>query len=717
MGTGQSDNVVSEVALDGAPEPFGKYELLRKIGSGGMAEIYKARMSGPGGFEKIVVIKKILPSLDSNEDFIAMFVAEAKLTATLQHANIVQIFELGDVDGQHYIAMEHVDGHDLLQVLRRCRELDRLIPPELAVYIIAELCKGLHHAHNARDARGNPLDIIHRDVSPSNVLISRDGEVKIMDFGVARARRAGARQTRTGVLKGKMGYMSPEQVVGDPFDHRVDIFSLGILLFESLTSRRLFLADTELKTLIRIRDVQIEDRVLSHSPWLPPRLRPILRKGLARLPQDRYASALEMHDALVEELFDVGVRADARRLGAFMRELFADQPGGGMDSLSPREGFVEPSTDPDAQHSPLMAPEFASSETVQGRKQPLVLAPSVRQEELPEVLAVADAPPVPIEELPAAQELEDAEFALRDTNGGVFGPVQWANFLRMLRNRSVGEDEQVSINGGEWRPLRDLTRLREIAPEDFPRGVTDVSHRGRSSQLTFPRIVFDLFQGRKTGILSVWRECTSKEVFFKRGQPRHITSSIKDELFGAILIEKGLLGREQLQEALEHAQQIGARLGDALISQQRMHPGEISRLLSHQLQEKFLELFSWEEGFFAFHEGAHPPTEVAPIELDTPQLIVKGVRAWMGPAVLEKHFETRLESPIQVLNGARVSTRDMGFSTRERRYLTYLQEAPTLGDVLTRQGRNSESRLTLMRLAFLLEEMKVLRVGEGTSGR
>ena len=715
MGNGQPDNMLSAVDSGTVPCPFGKFELLRKIGSGGMAEIYKARMSGPGGFEKIVVIKKILPSLDANEDFIEMFVAEAKLTATLQHANIVQIFELGDVEGQHYIAMEYVDGRDLLQVLRRSRELDRFIPPELAVYIISEICKGLHHAHNACDARGNPLHIIHRDVSPSNVLISHDGEVKIMDFGVARARRASGRQTRTGVLKGKMGYMSPEQVVGDPFDHRVDIFSLGILLFESLTSKRLFLADTELKTLIRIRDVQVEDRFQSHAPWLPPRLRPILRRALARLPEERFATALEMHDALMEELFDVGLRADARRLGAFMRELFAGQPQLYPDPSDPVEEFPGPPTHPDEAMSPGSGGEFKSPITVLGGKRPLILAPSVRQEALPEVLAVADAPPVPIEELPAAQELEDAEFALRDTDGGVFGPVRWPNFLRMLRNRSVGEDEQVSINGGEWRPLRDLTRLREIAPEDFPRGVTDVTHRGRSRQITFPRIVFDLFRGRKTGILSVWRECTSKEVFFKRGQPRHITSSIKDELFGAMLIERGVLTREDIEGALEHAQHMGARLGDALISQQHLHPGEVSRLLSHQLTEKFLELFSWEAGFFAFHEGAQPPTEVAPIELDTPQLIVKGVRSWMGPDVLAEHFETRLDAPLQVLNASPISTGEMGFSTRERRYLTYLQEAGSLRDVLARQGRNSESRLTLLRLAYLLEEMGVISVGEGGS--
>ena len=246
---------------------FGRFELLERIGVGGMAEVWKARVAGIGGFEKILVVKKILPAFASNKTFIEMLLTEARLCAVLQHTNIVQTFENGEINGQYYIAMEYVNGYDLFKVLSRATQVGRRLPVDLCLFVAAEVAKGLAYAHNAKDTRGNPLNIIHRDVSPSNVLISESGEVKVMDFGVARATMGGNQsdgQSRAGVLKGKLGYMSPEQVTGQPFDARSDIFSLGIILYESITLKRLFLGRTDLETLVNIRDARIEHKFRKH---------------------------------------------------------------------------------------------------------------------------------------------------------------------------------------------------------------------------------------------------------------------------------------------------------------------------------------------------------------------------------------------------------------------------------------------------------------------
>jgi len=305
---------------------FGRYELLDRIGVGGMAEVWKARVAGLGGFEKILVLKKILPEFASNKTFVEMLLNEARLCAILQHANIVQTYENGEIDGQYYIAMEHVQGQDLFKVLSRVTKIGRRIPVELCLYVAAEVAKGLAYAHGAKDHSGRPLHIIHRDVSPSNVLLSENGEVKVMDFGVARATMDGGQndnRSRAGVLKGKLGYMSPEQVTGQPFDFRSDIFSLGIILYESITLKRLFLGRTDLETLVNIRDARIEHKFRKHK-YIEEPVRAILRKALARNPDDRYASALDFHDDIVNLLFQQKTQVTNRTLSKFLGNVFAD---------------------------------------------------------------------------------------------------------------------------------------------------------------------------------------------------------------------------------------------------------------------------------------------------------------------------------------------------------------------------------------------------------
>ncbi len=329
---------------------FGRFELLERIGVGGMAEVWKARVGGVGGFEKIVVVKKILPAFAQNKTFIEMLLAEARLCAVLHHTNIVQTFENGEFQGQYYIAMEWVSGHDLFKILSRATGVNRRLPVEICLFIAAEVAKGLAYAHGAKDNQGRPLHIIHRDVSPSNVLVSDAGEVKVMDFGVARAQADGQNrdgQSRAGVLKGKLGYMSPEQVTGQPFDHRSDVFSLGIILYEAITLKRLFLGRTDLETLVNIRDARIEHKFRKHS-YIEEPVRIVLRRALARNPEERYATALEMHDDIVNLLFEQKIQVTNRTVTYFLNELFdpalevADQTQLGDEAGGPPPVLLAP---------------------------------------------------------------------------------------------------------------------------------------------------------------------------------------------------------------------------------------------------------------------------------------------------------------------------------------------------------------------------------------
>jgi serine/threonine protein kinase/tetratricopeptide (TPR) repeat protein len=316
------------------PILYGKYQLLEQLARGGMAEVYKAKAHGVEGFEKILVIKRILPELSQNPRFVSMFIDEAKIAVTLSHANIVQVFDLGLAEGTYFIAMEYVAGMDLAAMLRRSNKAKRLLAPELAVYLISELAKGLDYLHRRRDAEMRPLNIVHRDVSPQNVLLSFEGEVKLTDFGIAKARSVAQAVTEVGVIKGKYAYMSPEQLVGQKLDARTDIFSAGTLLYEALSGQNPFQAASSYDTLQRIRKgavAPIEELV----PELPEEIGRIVRRAMAAHLDERYQSAGELYEDLIQYLYTTGRRVSARDLVDHLAALrsSSDDTGRGGDRL------------------------------------------------------------------------------------------------------------------------------------------------------------------------------------------------------------------------------------------------------------------------------------------------------------------------------------------------------------------------------------------------
>ncbi|MCB9635235.1 MAG: serine/threonine protein kinase [Sandaracinus sp.] len=302
------------------PRPFGPYTLLRRLAVGGMAEVYVAKTRGLGGFEKLVGIKVIHPRYSEDEHFVQMLVEEAKLSVLLTHVNIAQTFDLGCIDDTYFIVMELVEGADAYKLLQRAHEHRTPMPIDVCTYVAAEMCNGLDYAHRKKDVSGQPLHIVHRDISPQNVLLSFAGEVKIVDFGIAKAAmRSG--QTEVGVIKGKYYYMSPEQAWADPIDSRSDVFSTGIVLHELLTGRMLYQEENLPRLLDRVRkaDIAPPSRV---RPEVPPELDAIVMKALAKHAADRYATAHDLSQALSQFLFRLNPTFTPARVAGLMAQLF-----------------------------------------------------------------------------------------------------------------------------------------------------------------------------------------------------------------------------------------------------------------------------------------------------------------------------------------------------------------------------------------------------------
>ncbi|MEM6290264.1 MAG: protein kinase [Myxococcota bacterium] len=303
------------------PGKYGPYLLLERVSVGGMAEVYKAKEYGVEGFERTVAVKRILPHVAEDDEFIAMFKDEAKIAVQLAHGNVAQIYNLGNEQESFYIALEYIAGRDLRAIFQKGQQVGKPMPVPQVCYVIMKICEGLDYAHNKKDKSQRPLNIIHRDVSPPNILVSFEGEVKLIDFGVAKAAGRASR-TQAGILKGKFGYMSPEQVRGMPLDRRSDVFSVGVVLFETLTGTRLFQAETDFATLEKVRAVEVP-RPTSLNPDIPKPLENIIYKALAREPEQRYQSAIELHDELQAFMFAQGMFYSRKDLAGWMRTQYA----------------------------------------------------------------------------------------------------------------------------------------------------------------------------------------------------------------------------------------------------------------------------------------------------------------------------------------------------------------------------------------------------------
>ncbi|MCA9522305.1 MAG: protein kinase [Myxococcales bacterium] len=673
---------------------FGKYELLEKIGAGGMAEIYKARYIGIDGFEKILVLKKILPNFADNTAFIKMLINEAKLTSSLQHVNIVQIFELGEIDDQYYIAMEYVNGKDLLKIMAQASKLRLRVPSKLVAYLLSEVCKGLAYAHSACDSEGNNLNIIHRDVSPSNIIISLQGEVKIMDFGVARATQQNStvEKTRAGTLKGKLGYMSPEQVTGKTIDHRADIFSLGIVLFEMMTLKRLFLGRTDLDTMINIRDANIEEKFQKY-PFIPNELRAILRRALAKDPNQRYQTAEEFHEELLDYLFTNQLKVTHKSLQLYVDALFSKNPREELAVHFPRESFdpnahaaagaarnlpaVEARTTDPTPTEPPHAEEPNGTVVPAGNR--AMIEPTRHSSK-----AIADdatnreSGVIDTDE----QSLFRSLFRLRDQDGNVVGPISYHSLVNLIQARSIAENELVSIDEKTWVTVQAIPDLAKQFPLEKPsEEERPPRYKGAANPFTMPRLIYRLAINKIDGRLRLVNDTTVKEVWFSHGKPVHVASNMRTELMGEFMVARQFITGDQLEAALKQTAELDGRLGDVLIALKMIQPHQLYEILRQQFVERILEIFTWTRGEYLFYLGDEARTELLPFNITWLEMLTEGARSRVPFPLLEKFFKNHWNKSIEFVDNPYAKLDDFKLNAKEIRVVNLLRNELTLSAV------------------------------------
>ncbi|HEY1099184.1 MAG TPA: serine/threonine-protein kinase, partial [Myxococcota bacterium] len=363
------------------PAPFGKYLLTELIAVGGMAEVYRAKIFGASGFEKEMVVKRILPRYAQNPSFVQMLIDEAKIAVSLSHGNIVPIYELGELEGSYYIAMEFVEGRTILDVLKDAHGKRQPIGWTHCFGIAAEVCDGLAYAHTRTDGAGRPLGLVHRDINPRNIVITGGGEVKILDFGIARASTK-RHQTASGVIKGTPGYMSPEQMYGQAIDQRSDLFCVGIMLFELITLRRLFPVwdVAEMRLVYEAGPVPVPSTLM---PGLPPAVDEVIMKALAPRLDDRYASAADFEMALRTAIARSGSAVTASSLARTLKDI--EQ---GTSTTKPLPASPPPPTQP---MPPSQAPSVASPAVVDADHSFVISLADARPQRAPEPLPSSPA--------------------------------------------------------------------------------------------------------------------------------------------------------------------------------------------------------------------------------------------------------------------------------------------------------------------------------------
>ncbi|MBW2702938.1 MAG: serine/threonine protein kinase [Deltaproteobacteria bacterium] len=320
---GEKDTTEQAEKTAKGSQQFGKYQLIARLATGGMAEIYLASQKSLAGFEKLIVVKRILPSLVREERFVRMFFDEARIAAMLSHPNVVHVFDLGRIDGQLFIAMEYLSGESMSTIIKSCRNKKKSIPPQLAAGMIMQAAEGLQHAHTLIGPDGKPMNIVHRDISPQNLFVLYDGGVKVVDFGIAKSSQR-ITKTRTGMLKGKYAYMSPEQILTSDLDGRSDVFALGVVLWELLCGHKLYNQDSDLNLLKAITE-QDAPSPASVNPLVPAELVRITAKALQRKKEDRYESAAALRADLASYLKSVKEAGDTVAIGEFMQKLFVER--------------------------------------------------------------------------------------------------------------------------------------------------------------------------------------------------------------------------------------------------------------------------------------------------------------------------------------------------------------------------------------------------------
>ncbi len=640
------------------PKTVGRYQILDRVAVGGMAELFKAQLTGQHGFEKLVAIKKILPHLANDRTFVEMFIDEARITAQLDHRNIVAVFELGTDADTPYIAMQFVDGLDVLGLLRECARTQIRLPPDLAALIARDVLDALDYAHRARDNNGRALEVIHRDISPGNVLLSWRGDVKLTDFGIARAVER-QHKTEAGTLKGKYGYMSPEQVSGAEIDSRSDLFAVGILLAEMIMARRLFAASNDLDILLAVRDARL-DRLHKYANEFPDGLRELVIRALQRRPELRWNTAAQFRDDL-----DMWLRQNTSTTHRDLAEFMAAVAGAPTaDIYEEVEGI----------------PEIESGGALNG--------PNTRMH-----MAKAEA------EVRAAR----AQFG----SGGM--PVIAGNSPSNRDDSTEGTpDVEIADESSSSYMIVDDADVLADPDDNEPVNLVE-PERQDLAQVSVLRIIHEIAKQRRSGLTTFDNgQGVIKQVFFMEGQPQFIHSNVSSERFGEFLVAQGVLNNPALQRALSVIHRFDGKLADTLVALDLITPLDAYRLFAKQVAAKLTSAFCWTQGSAAFTPGFRNPWKARPLHLDSFRILGSGagllnrefIEAW------EAHNQNRFIFSDQA---SQTDLNVFGLGDALTRVHALLNGQSRLKDLLAKV-RSPEARLNLARLMYLLEQTDYARL-------
>ncbi len=569
---------------------FGPYRIERRLATGGMAEVFVAHRTGPHRWSKRVALKCILPQLAKDPEFVGMFVDEARLAARLEHPGIVSVFDFGEIDQTLYLAMEYVEGASIARLLRAASVRSETIPIAAVVHVGIETARALAYAHHARGDDGERLDVIHRDVSPANILVSRRGQPKLGDFGIARFAEA-AHRTDVGHVRGKLGYMSPEQVAGTAIDGKTDVFTLATVLAEMLMGEPLFGSGTELEVLLRIRNADIS--VLTQPQRsIPSDLLRILTKALSKRPDDRPEAS-----------------------------AFADQ----LDKLARRrrllgEGELE-----------LARTLFRFELTTQQPADADAREPGARPTALVDTGSVQQVPTAEIDRRPGTDELL-ARLALEPHSTWEvvegdrhLGPLAFPTLVQKILMGEISVHASIRKDDGPLVPGTDVPELRRYLRSPALAFDTDELERatasGKLEDGSLLALTCRLAKERRTGLVSLRDEQRKKKIYFVDGRPEFVSSNDPSELLGEHLVRTGACVRMEVDMALAMLPRFGGRLGDALVRMGILSPAQLYSAIASQVRTRYLEAFRWRVGGWCYVPDLRAGEDTVPMREGVPDLL------------------------------------------------------------------------------------------------
>jgi serine/threonine protein kinase len=635
---------------------FGPYWLDARLAVGGTAEVYVGRPIDPEAAPRRLVVKRLLPQFAADPEGRTMFEREAALHAAVLHENVVQIFAYGMEGDEPWLAMELVDGCDLFRLLHRLSGDSRTLGPAVSTHLAREILRGLESVHGARDHTGQPMGIIHRDVTPSNVYLSGDGRVKLGDFGIARSSsRATLRTTGTAALKGKFAYLSPEQVAGEIFDQRADLFSTAVVLTEMLLGKPLFAGSGQLAVLLAIRDCRI-DPLREARASLPKGLFEVLERALARDPSKRFQTAAALSAALAPFAADTHVaRAE---LGALVRWVQAAPSVEQMNALREEAAQLRSSLASRPEHG-------AESERTTGE-----------YTAIPSTVVTA--------------------------RGEKLGPWAFARLVEAIATGQVGRGDNVDYMG------RGLALLESIEPlaRFLPTLTATTNRMGAVGSPEFVdtvsihslvAVLLRVVESEATGVLfaegptesrslprvstGVQGERGRKELYIVDGKLHHVASNNASELLGEYLVRRKVISREELDFALAVLPRYGGRMGDTLISLGLVGSLDIFRAIRDQGRDRLVDLFRWQSGELSYYAGQTAKHVEFPLDLEIPALILAGIEAAQGEVQVDA-WRPRLNDLIGPPLESRPKLHQAAWPPLVRRVLDVTDKPKPLREVL-----------------------------------